>query len=267
MKLSLIIAYTYSVDIFRLIGLIKLMSSIKNQLYRDFETILVEDTQGTGISKFPFKKDVNLVIPITDPENRKFNKSWVMNVGAKNARYNGMVFIDAEISFGNDYLNKIIEGTQKYEFFNGWSEYVCMSGRDNPKERRHYWPKTIRAMIGSFYSTKDFYFHKLGGYNENYFGYGAEDNDICYRAKYVLEKDEIKKNNFDFFYEEYSPIPMINYTIYHNYHHWHPSTGPDPLNPDREKILNVTIKRPQEVINKLVTTNIGNFKHPTLINL
>lgn len=250
-QLSLIIAYTDSIDENRLYGLTKLMQSIELQTFRDFETIVVEDTQGRGMSAFPFKDKVSRIIPISDPEYRKFNKSWVMNVGARNAKTDNLIFIDAEISFDNPFLlEEYLHLTEVYKFFNGWSKYICLEGRDNPTQRIHSFGKTVHAMIGIFYSNKDFYFNKLGGYNENYFGYGGEDNDVFYRVEYLLKK-----------------IPVSHQTVYHNYHHWHPLKGANPLNPEREVILNKTIANPQDIINKLINTQIGNKKCPTLIQM
>jgi predicted glycosyltransferase involved in capsule biosynthesis len=264
MKLSLIIAYTYSKDENRLEGLRALMQSIKSQTYKNFETIVVEDTQGRKESSFPFGNEVNKVITITDPEHRKFNKSWIMNVGAREAATDNLLFIDSEISFGLDFLQKVIEFAQNKQFFNCWSEYICMVGRDNPNERRHFFPKTIRAMIGIFFSKRDFFFNVLGGYNENYFGYGGEDNDIFHRAKFIFENNNIKYE--ENFWERFeTTIPVMNYTIYHHYHHWHPPEGPNPLCPNREDILINTFKNTQKIIDKLIKTNIGNLKCPTLI--
>lgn len=262
MKVSLIIAYTYSKDEHRLNGLKALMNSIKSQTYRNFETLVVEDRQGHNISRFPFRSEVDRVITISDPKNRKFNKAWLMNVGAREATTDNLFFIDAELSFGPDYLEKAVELIKRTPFFNGWSEYVCMPGRDNPKERRHYFEKdrrTIHAMIGIFFSKKDFFFNKLGGYNENYFGYGGEDNDICYRARFIFDKASAEKC--------VTSIPSLPYTVYHNYHHWHPVDGANPLCPNRDEILEVTYAKPEEIINRLIKTNIGNGACPTLIEL
>lgn len=264
MNLSLIIAYTYSKDENRLEGLKSLMQSIESQTYKNFETIVVEDTQGRKESLFPFGNKVNKVITITDPEHRKFNKAWVMNVGAREASTDNLLFIDAEISFGSDFLQKVVEFAKDKEFFNCWSKYVCMTGRDNPNERYHYFCKTIRAMIGVFFSKKDFFFNTLGGYNENYFGYGGEDNDIFHRAKFIFEKGS--KKYFDNFWEKFETnIPVMEYTIYHHYHHWHPPEGANPLCLEREDILKYTFDNPQNIINKLTKSNIGNKQCPILI--
>jgi predicted glycosyltransferase involved in capsule biosynthesis len=254
MKLSLIIPYTYSEDKNREEGLKSLMKSIASQTYKDFEIILVEDLQGrdsiyaTFLPATDFEYNADKYILLQDPEHRKFNKAWLMNVGAKQATTDNLLFMDAEISFSQDFLQKVVDFAKDRQFFNCWSKYICMAGRDNPHERKHILNKTVHAMIGVFYSKKDFFFNKLGGYNENYFGYGAEDNDIFIRAKYLLKE-----------------ISCLEYNIYHHYHHWHPKEGANPLNLDREIILQKTIDNPQEIINKLTTSNIGNIQCPTLI--
>jgi len=245
-KLTLIIAYTYNNDENRFIALTQLMKDIQNQTYRNFEIIVVEDTQGKE-SVFPYKDKVDKIISITDPQNRKFNKSWVMNVGARDATTEHLLFIDAEMSFGTDYLQKIVDFIPDKVFFNGWVRYWCEVGRDNPRRRIHYFDDTLHAMVGCFYSTKDFFFNKLGGYCEDFFGYGGEDNEIYIRAKFILNK-----------------IPALQYTIIHQYHHWHPESSHDPLNPSRHAILTRTDLSPKDVINKLVNSKIGNKWEPTL---
>lgn len=251
-RLSLIIAYTYSKDPYRLIGLAKLIDSIRNQFYTNFEVIVVEDLQGRLESKFPFKELVDKVVTISDPHDRKFNKAWVMNVGARVATTDHLVFIDAEISFDNQTIRKINEficDDDLRPLFNGWSSYICRAGRDNPKERVHVFSITIKAMIGIWYCRKDFYFNKLGGFNENYFGYGGEDNDVFFRAQYVSTR-----------------IPCIdNVIVYHNYHHWHPPEGPNPLSEERFAIMKRTEEKTQEVIDTLIKSSIGDPKCPNLI--
>jgi len=268
-KLSLIIAYTHNdKDENRLIGLTALMDSIGSQTYRNFETIVVEDLQGKESGLFPFKNKVDKVITITDPEKRKFNKSWVMNVGARYASTDNLILIDAEIKFGKDFLQKVVDFMPGKPVFNCWSEYVCMPGRDNPNERRHYFPRTIRAMIGAWFCNKHFYFKTLGGYTENYFGYGAEDNAVFHRIKYLHEPNDDIRNRADFWKLSECNIPIMPYTIYHIYHHWHPADGPDPILPnDNHATLAYEHAHPWEVIQKLRVADIGNPKHPTLIDI
>ena len=266
MRFSLIIAYTYSKDPHRLNGLKALMASIKSQTHREFEVLVVEDRQGHNVTRFPFPGEVDKVVTISDPKNRKFNKAWVMNVGAREAKFPDMLFIDAEVSFGSDYLEKAADLARRTPFFNGWSEYVCLPGRDNPKERRHYCEtdrRTISALIGIFYAKKEFFFGRLGGYNENYFGYGGEDNDIFSRIKYLFEigmTDAEKSKTM-------TPMPSLPYTIYHNYHHWHPVDGANPLCPDRDDILKIVYEHPKEVIDLLIKANVGKGECPTVIEL
>lgn len=246
-KLTLIIAYTHSHDENRFIALTKLMNDIQNQTYRNFETIVVEDTQGRE-SVFPYKDKVDRVIAIADPQNRKFNKAWVMNVGARHASTEDLLFIDAEISFGPDYLQKIVNFMPNKVFFNGWDKYWCEAGRDNPKRRVHYFDNTLHALVGCFYSKKEFFFKKLGGYCEDFFGYGGEDNEIYIRAKFILTE-----------------IPKLSYTLIHQYHHWHPEEGPNPLNPKRFELLHLSEINTESVIRKLTNLHIGNLACSTLL--
>jgi len=244
--MNLIIAYTEGVDENRLIGLQILLRSISVQTTESVVT-LVEDLQGKERSSLRVPKNIEH-ITIQDPQHRKFNKAWVMNVGARCSKEEGLIFIDAEMSFGSYFVELIAENAKKWDFFNCWSSYICMPGRDNPNKRVHVFPKTVSCLIGAFYSTKKFFFERLGGYNENYFGYGGEDNDIFWRAQHIL-----------------GSIPFMTYEITHNYHHWHPKDGPNPLNEQREEMMNITKNDPASMIKKLVSSKIGDIRCPTLV--
>ena len=253
-ELTLIIAYSYSEDKNRQKALELLMHNINKQKFTNFEVIAVEQTIISLDNKhsFPYKHLVDKYILLKDPKQRPFNKSWVMNVGARQSRSNNLLFIDADILFESDFLQKINNTIPYFKLFKCWSQYDCMPGQDNPYKRIHT-QKTISCLIGVWYCEKNYYFNVLGGYNENYFGYGREDNDIWARGNYLLKE-----------------IHCMNYTLSHYYHHWHPKEGANPYNAndsEGDRILKMTSSNPQKVINILTKTNLGQLESPTLIKV
>ncbi|KKN19672.1 hypothetical protein LCGC14_0943400 [marine sediment metagenome] len=253
-ELSLIIAYSYSEDKNRQKALELLIHNINKQKFTNFEVIAIEQAVLNLDNKnsFPYKHLVDKYILLKDPKQRPFNKSWVMNVGARYASTDNLLFIDADILFESDFLQKINNNIPYFKLFKCWSQYECMSGRDNPYTRIHT-QDTISCLIGVWYCEKKYYFNVLGGYNENYFGYGREDNDIWQRARYLLNQ-----------------IPCINYSLSHYYHHWHEANGANPYNvndKEGDRVLKITNSNPQKVINILTTTNIGQLESPTLIEV
>lgn len=171
-----------------------------------------------------------------------------MNVGARAATSENLCFMDGEMKFGNDFFSKIMHFARTNKFFSCWDRLYGEPGRDIPSGRHHIFGKTIFTMGGVFFSTKDFFFNTLGGMNENYFGYGGEDNDLHVRAMHILKS-----------------IPAMPYQVTHQYHHWHPANSAFPLNPNRTKILKITTSNPQLVINKLKKARVGNPSAPTLV--
>ena len=177
-----------------------------------------------------------------------------MNVGAREAKYDHLIFHDADVLFGKNFLQEVANMTQEYKIFSCWSTFRCMPGRDNPYMRIHV-PSTIRCLIGAWYCEKDYFFNILGGYNEDYFGYGREDSDIWHRAHYLTKAT--------------GGIPVMDYPLVHYYHNWHPDNGANPLDRQDKRanaILEKVMANPDEVRQMLLKVKIGNKKHPTIIH-
>lgn len=245
MRLSVIIPYTYG-DSLREEGLKHLINSIEAQIFKDFELIIPEQVKSNDTSKFIHKCDKLILLKC----NEKFNKSWCINVAMKQANTNNILILDADILFGKDYFSKVMEFKQHHSFFSAYKVIILLPGKSNPITRIRF-QHDIHAMGGGWFTDRNFFFNELGGMNENYFGYGGEDNDIYYRARYVLKM----------------PIPELDYSITHQYHDWHRPDGANPLNPNRLIILKKAEKNPREITNKLKEANLGNPNRPTLIQL
>ena len=236
--ISVIIPYTKG-DEQREKNLLQLVTNIKKQTYKDFELILVE-----MLFEKPNDLDIDDCnhICIAYPKNNRFNKSWAINVGVRNANSDNLLVVDADMVFGNDYFQKVVEFIEKSsKFFIGYSKLHCEIGKDNPEERIHN-PSYLKAAGGAWYANKDF-FWSVGGMNESYFGYGAEDNDFWERANFVLRE-----------------IYALPVNITHIYHHWHPKESNFPLNTERIEIFNQVKHNIPEAIDKLQHCNWGSKK-------
>lgn len=221
-----------------------------------YEVIVVEQVTAENKGKWEAKTKNIVSELITDFKyiqlinDNKFNKSWCMNIGARAAKYPHLLFMDADSLFGKDFFITIkhqlrATPTPSNKIMFCWNYIICLIGKDNPVGR-HIRPDMTCAMGGIWYCEKDFYFNKLGGMNENYFGYGGEDNDVYERACFVLNKTSIS----------YMPYPLA-----HQYHDW--------VKPDENctKYLDITKSRTSTVIERLKEVNHGNKTAPTLIQL
>lgn len=178
-----------------------------------------------------------------------FNKSWCMNVGARVAKSEWLCFIDADMLFGKEYLYfaHIWKSNIPIKFFVGWDTIIKLPGKSEPVARLIR--NTVLTAGGVFWCNKDFYW-ELGGMNENYFGYGGEDNDFWARVNVVIGESKNRNN------VSHCPYPMV--------HVYHDDAIPSP---ERFYHLDRTVKYPQEITKRLITANLGKTKGPTVIDV
>lgn len=238
MKMSVIIPFTKG-DKERQEGLEAMLQCIKRQTFRDFELILAEMTRDGTTVYLPYKPDNHIVLK----HDGIFNKSWVCNVAVKQAKHDFLLFLDADTLFYDDYFQAIAEYYEQYknEFFLPWKQCRMLAGRDEPTER------IVDAMYlqGAAHAwcvTKDFYW-KIGGMNEKYFGYGAEDQDFYERARHFLKV-----------------IFQMDVILSHTYHHFHPKDSAFPLNPRRVDLIEETRRSIEDEIRKLKGLELGGLE-------
>jgi predicted glycosyltransferase involved in capsule biosynthesis len=218
---------------------------------RDWEFILVEQIIGDNYTKLDSKgiPDKHIVIR----NDQAFNKSWCMNIGAKHANTDWLVFCDADTLFGKEYLYKVNLWRHKTipndPFFIGWNTLMKLPGKDEPVARTLD-PTAALTAGGVFWIKKDF-FWKVGGMNENYFGYGGEDNDFWIRV------------NTDLGSQNLINVRCSPYAIVHMYH--------DDAVPSPERFyhLDRVHQYPKEITRRLVNRkeSLGNLESPTTFDI
>lgn len=192
-------------------------------------------------SSFSFDVDKHI---IKKQEKKPLNKSWCINSGVREAKYDNLLILDADIRFGTDYIQKIVEFAKGKEFFMGYDVARLDRGTDNHHARTMEM-KDIMAVALSFFITKDL-FWRTGGGNERYFGYGGEDNDLWSRIRHITQ--------FGF------PYPALPYEIKHTYHHWHREDSSYALNKTRVWQYLQTKKDLQKEIDELNKHELGGDK-------
>lgn len=212
---------------------------------KDFEVIVVEQ-RSDDVHTLPTRPHLK---HITLPAQKEgFNKSWCMNVGAKAAGCDHLVFLDVDMVFGTAFFSKINYFINNLKFFTCWSYIVSMPGKDMPVAK--IITRDIMTAGGAFFINRKFYWN-AGGMNENYYGYGGEDNDLWVRVNPLLGE----KGRFN--------VVSMPYALGHTYHDW---AAPSP---DRFFHLNRTVQFVDEVTKRLrgITDKVGNPAHPTRIDV
>ena len=173
-----------------------------------------------------------------------FNKSWCINSGVKEAKHDNLLILDADIRFGTDYLQKVVEFAKDKKFFMAYSGARLDRGTDN-MHARMLEMKNITACALGFFITKDL-FWRVGGGNEKYYGYGNEDNDLYARIKHIIKFEGI--------------APHLPYEIEHTYHHWYREDSKYAMNKDNINMFNQTRSDIEQEIHLLKSFKLGGDK-------
>jgi len=117
-----------------------------------------------------------------------FNKSWGYNIGAKMAKYDNLLFIDNDIILSRQALeigfklSSFVEGVRFYDRLYALSEAETR----NLEASLDYPPKTNRilrdfSVPGGFFLIKKDLFYKIGGWDEEFEGWGGEDDAFTHK--------------------------------------------------------------------------------------
>ena len=233
----------------RLKNVYETLHCIEYQTYRDYEVILVEEVFKGNIIFDVVEVDQYIQVKA----GRYSNRSWTRNIGAQAAHGDMFLQFDGDIIFGKDYFQRIVE--YPHEWFIGWDTCYRLTPEGfnewNLNEDLTLLQKYSDPYFGVIHSTqggacgfsscfsRQFYFYVTGGYNENFTGWGGEDDDISLRATHMLG---------DFY--------NLPYTIYHL-----PHGSRHGSNREIEK----TIADPQGVTERLKNAKLGRVGGPTLV--
>jgi glycosyltransferase involved in cell wall biosynthesis len=261
MKMSIIVPYSNQ-DPRREEGLNHLFNSIDKQdlrvvvnnkatEQRDWEFIFVEHDTGGDYKRFDARgiPDQHIILKYES----KYNKAWCMNVAARHSRTDWLVFCDADMLFGKEYLYKVnlwrTKTIPRDPFFIGWDSLMKLPGKSEHIARTLD-PTAALTAGGIFWVHKNF-FWQVGGMNENYFGYGGEDNDFWIRVNVTLGGASTIN------------VRRAPYALVHSYH--------DDAEPSPERFyhLDRVHQHPQEIIKKLKSVDhlLGNTSTPTKVSV
>ena len=234
---------------------------LRKQTYTNYEIILVEQIDcdiGNARSKQVLYKNSNADkhIVITNKINHMFNQPWMSNVGAMVANGDKFLFFDADVGVQKTYLQAVHDFPDP--FFFSWQQ--CYHYTKHISAKIHKKRALLRDPNRTMYkagigghagyavcATRDFFFGTLGGYIEDMFGWGGNDQEIMYRSSYFMKHKA-----------RALPQPI--------FHMWHGRSYAKASVMNR-RLVRTARKYPDKVSNRLKKANIGKKSNPTRIPL
>ena len=123
-----------------------------------------------------------------------FNKSWGYNVGAKMASYNNLLFIDNDIILSREAITQGYKLFKHVDAIRFYDRLYALNEKETQVlvEEFEYPPKTARVLRdfsvpGGFFLIRKKLFYKLGGWNEEFEGWGGEDDAFAHKmSKHIV---------------------------------------------------------------------------------
>jgi len=237
---------------------------LRKQSWKDFEIVLIEQIDAmlggsrTGGPLYENVPGIDKYLKIRDPGENHFNQPWMANVGARISDGDKFLFYDIDIVCTDNYLQSVYNFDAPY--FIAWNNMYCLTPENSDKVHTNkdieneyisnaevYCSGTLDYAGFAVCITKNFFYNKLGEYNENYLGWGGNDNDIAWRALKILGREFKFKHNL--------------------YHMWHPKGYSKYMLWERRDVWLTTYKNPMKVNNRLLAIKKGNPNKQTYIDI
>lgn len=219
---SYIIPFKFSEE--RLLTLQKVLENIK-ELHCDI--LIVE--QGSN----PVLPSRNILINekyIFLKNDLPFNKSWALNVGWKSVESDIIIFGDADNLISIENLFSSLEYMNDYDFVSPHNKLIDLEESENNldileilKINRSYRGELDHQkmpLCGGMTIFKRDSLERIGGWPEEFFGWGAEDDAMSIKVKHFLRWKEMDLSCYHLYHTRV--VPDIQYyqrnlMIYQNY--------------------------------------------------
>lgn len=245
----------------RVTAFMETLRCIRQQTLKDYEFVIVEQYSEEPLWREVADLALARYIAVQDDIHCR---SWCKNVGARETVGDTLVFLDADVIFGNNYFRIIAETFDPRNGYSaGWNSTLWLTrvGLEEYQRTRIYipywvpiyvlWDLPIGLEKGTTFGLSTVFergfFDRLGGFNENYVLWAPDDKDMLARAAAASGDSEFH---------------TLDYTMIHLWHGFR-KKGPEE---EQQRLLSYVKKYPLEVSELLVAANLGNPEHRIVID-
>ena len=201
-----IIAYKHSAD--RLQNLRRVLDWING--FGNVEVIVVEQDKHSKISHLNFKAK-----HIFTKSNMPFNKSWAFNVGIKNSTSNLIVFGDSDLIMEPNQFITALNSMSQYEMVNPYNTVIDLTQQEStsPLEQMIQINRPGRGetdiqkvpLCGGICLFRKEAIMRIGGWNEDFWSWGGEDDFQSIKVKQLLSYTELQAKCYHLYHERVQP--------------------------------------------------------------
>jgi predicted glycosyltransferase involved in capsule biosynthesis len=208
---TFIIAYRHKLD--RLQNLRRVIDWILG--FNGVELIIVEQDKSPKLPAYTLKGFKYIFTKSDLP----FNKSWAFNVGTKQSTTNAIVFGDSDLLMDpQDFINSV-KLLEQYESVNPYNRVIDLNPDENAQPidllkkitrpgRGETDIQKVPIAGGIIMFRRDSLF-KVGGWSEDYIGWGGEDDYQSFKIKQLLTHIELPNRCYHLYHEKVKPDMMF----------------------------------------------------------
>lgn len=168
----------------------KILKWLEDNKTYNFEIILVEQDSQSTID-FLLPKNCKHIFVFNDSS---FNKGWACNIGAKAATTNILVYADCDIIMRFKDLYECVLACKTYDAIDPKKQLLDLEENEEPFISKK---KSVRLDVdfcSAIFLIKKSSFFYLNGFDEDFVGWGADDNLFSHKIRTILR---FKKLAFD----------------------------------------------------------------------
>jgi len=243
MRFSYIICYRHNSERF------KNLSRILDWLdkFENIEVIVVEQDDSSKLSIIEkYKFDINHIFTFS---NYPFNRSWAFNVGLKESNSEIVIFGDSDLICDVEQFNFSLKELETSDCVSPYKSVLDLTKEESELDIED-WKKIERPgrgetdnqkinLTGGIVLYKKSSILKIGGWDENFIGWGGEDDWQSRKTILFLKFKEMPFRCYHLFHEKVVPdLRFYQRTLY---------------------ILNQLMQLPKEIVIQYIEKNMNNI--------
>jgi|TARA_R110002167_G_scaffold76869_1_gene213774 predicted glycosyltransferase involved in capsule biosynthesis len=205
-KFTFVIGFRYKAD--RISLLRRTLDWINT--FNGVEVILVEQDKHSKIGHLDLKcKHIFL------KSDKPYNRSWAFNVALRRSNSNIIVFGDSDLIIEHNQFISGIKALEKYDMVSPYDKVIDLTPQESSyptqnileidRDGRGENDNQKINISGGVAMFKKESIIKIGGWNEDFIGWGAEDDEITIRVKKYLKWCELKGPCYHMYHDRPAP--------------------------------------------------------------